>query len=178
MNIKYPLIIPSIGHGATDFIDYPLATIHYNILSILTIYFLKYNVRKNILILSSIIHVSNDFNIRYNYLISGLFHILWIKKPIISKLYLSFIHTPLHYYRIIKYETKPRTKIIFSNLISYLSIIGLKNNIDIILEEKLGKLWWIFPILPHIYITNKIKKINHEKKKPKIWIGRCIINIV
>ena len=39
MNIKYPLIVPTIGHGATDFIDYPLATINYNILSILIIYF-------------------------------------------------------------------------------------------------------------------------------------------
>ncbi len=178
MNIKYPLIVPTIGHGASDFIDYPLATINYNFLSILIIYFLNYNARKNILIISSIIHMSNDFNIKYNYFISGIFHILWLKKPIISKLYLTFIHTPLHYYRIIRYEKKRITKIIFSNLISLLSVIGFEKRIDIIIEEKLGRLWWIFPILPHIYLTNRINKKNHEKKKPKIWIGRYIINIV
>ena len=170
MNIKYPLIIPTIGHGATDFIDYPLATINYNLLSILIIYFLNYNARKNILIISSIIHVSNDFNIKYNYFIICIFNILLLKKPIISKLYLSFIHTPLHYNRIIKYEKKWRMKIIFSNLISCLSIISLKKNIDIIIEEKLGRLWWIFPILPHIYLTDKINKKIHGKKRAKIWI--------
>ena len=177
MNIKYPLIIPTIGHGATDFIDFPIETINYNLLSILIIYFLNYNTRKNILIISSIIHMSNDFNIKYKYFITSIFHIIWLKKPIISKLYLSFIHTPLHYYRIIKYENKWQRKLIFSNLISFLSVFGFKKKLDIIIEEKLGKLWWIFPILPHIYLTNKINKKLH-KKKSKIWLGRYIINFV
>ena len=37
-------------------------------------------------------------------------------------------------------------------------------NIDIKIEEKMGKLWWVFPILPHIYLTHKIKKIKKIKK--------------
>ena len=32
MNIKYPLLIPIIGHGATDIIDFPIQTLLYNLI--------------------------------------------------------------------------------------------------------------------------------------------------
>ena len=159
MNIDYPLIIPSIGHGATDLIDLPLETISCNLLSYIIIYNLNYNIRKALLILSSIIHISNDFKIKNKYLFSTLFHIIWLKKPIISKLYLSFIHTPLHYIEIFKNKNNCILKLFLGSSISLLGTLGMIKNIDIKIEEKMGKLWWIFPILPHIYLTHKIKKI-------------------
>ena len=160
MNIKYPLIIPCIGHGATDLIDLPYETINYNILSLLIIYNLNYNIRKYLLIFTSIIHISSDFNIKNKYLFSGLFHIIWLKNPIISKLYLSFVHTPLHYYKIFKAKKKWKEKFFVGNFINILTFLGLQNNIDKIIEKKMGKLWWIFPILPHILLTKKIPKLN------------------
>ena len=121
MNIKYPLIIPSIGHGATDLIDLPYETINYNILSLLIIYNLNYNIRKYLLIFTSIIHISSDFNIKNKYLFSGLFHIIWLKSPIISKLYLSFVHTPLHYYKIFKAKKKMERKVFCWKFYKYIS---------------------------------------------------------
>jgi hypothetical protein len=46
------------------------------------------------------------------------------------------------------------------------------------IEKKIGKLWWIFPILPHIYLTKKIDKLNNKKKKDYISIKRYIIHVV
>jgi len=179
MKIKYPLIIPSIGHGGTDLIDLPYESVYYNIISFLIVYNLNYNLRKLILILSSIIHIADDFIIYKNkYIYSSLFHIIWLKYPIISKIYLSFIHTPLHYIKIYKTNIKWKQKILFGNIINIFGFLGLKNNIDIMIEKKIGKLWWIFPILPHIYLTKKIDKLNNKKKKDYISIKRYIIHVV
>ena len=177
MKIKYPLIIPSIGHGSTDLLDLPYETLRYNLISCLIVYNLNYNLRKIILLLSSIIHIADDFNIKNNnkFLFSSIFHILWLKKPIISKIYLSFIHTPIHYIKIYNSKRKWKLKLGLGGLISILSIIILNKNIDIIIDKKMGKLWWIFPIIPHIYLTNKINnfKINLKNLNKK---KRFIIN--
>ena len=57
MNIKYPLLIPIIGHGATDLIDFPKETLIYNFLSALIVYNSNYFQRKTLLISSSIFHM-------------------------------------------------------------------------------------------------------------------------
>jgi hypothetical protein len=177
MNIDYPLIIPSIGHGATDLIDLPLETISYNLLSCIIIYHLNYDIRKVILIFSSIIHISNDFKIKNKYLASALFHIIWLKKPIISKLYLSFVHTPLHYIEIFKNKKQSILKLFLGSSISLLGTLGMVKKIDIKIEKKMGKLWWVFPILPHIYLTQKIKKVNKMKKINK-FLNKEIIKFI
>tara|TARA_B100000989_G_scaffold294029_2_gene272340 strand:- start:832 stop:1452 length:621 start_codon:yes stop_codon:yes gene_type:complete len=178
MNIKYPLLIPVIGHGATDIIEYPVETIVYNIFSGLIVYNLTVFQRRICLILFSIFHVSQDIpnliivdskivdskivdskivNLKYfKYIISALFHKLMIRKPLISKLYFLLIHTPLHYLRIIKTEIKTKEKLgvgILTSIVSMFVTEKLYNTI----EDKMGKLWWIFPIIPHIIITNKSK---------------------
>jgi len=177
MNIDYPLIIPSIGHGATDLIDLPLETIYCNLLSCIIIYHLNYDIRKALLIISSIIHISNDFKIKNKYLISALFHIIWLKKPIISKLYLSFIHTPLHYIEILKNKKQSILKLFLGSSISFLGTFGMIKKYHVKIENKMGRLWWIFPIFPHIYLTHKIKKINKMKKINK-FLDKEIIKFI
>ena len=180
MNIKYPLLIPVIGHGATDIIDYPLETISLNILSAIIVYNCNLFFRRVMLIGFSIIHLSGDipnkikinsqiFNIKNKkLLLSSLFHKIMIKKPIIAKLYFLIIHSPLHYLRIIKTRIKTRQKIILGFLTSIISIFFLNKDYDIIIENKMNKLWWIFPILPHILLTAKFNyNYNYNYKKSK-----------
>tara|TARA_Y100000996_G_C22425453_1_gene603269 strand:+ start:259 stop:801 length:543 start_codon:yes stop_codon:yes gene_type:complete len=180
MKIKYPLIIPSIGHGSTDLLDLPYESLYYNLISCLIVYNLNYNLRKIILVLSSIIHIADDFYIKNNskYFFSSVFHILWLKFPLISKIYLSFIHTPLHYIKIYKINNKWKEKLFLANIVNFFSILGLKNNIDMLIEKRMGKLWWIFPIIPHIYLTKKIDKLNNNKKKDYIFIKKNIIHVI
>ena len=49
MNIKYPMIVSIIGHGATNIIDFPIQTIILNLLSGLIIYNLNTIQKKNII---------------------------------------------------------------------------------------------------------------------------------
>lgn len=158
MHIKNPLLLPIISHGATDIIDAPLPSITLNILSSLIFINIKPINRKMLLILSSIFHMGNDFIGKYKYLYSGLMHLIWLKKPIISVYYLSLIHTPLHIKRqqlmkkniIIKYGI-----IILTNAIAYYTI---NNNYYKNLDILLGEYWWVSPVLIHIYMTEIIKR--------------------
>ena len=180
MNIKYPLLIPTIGHGATDLIDNPLQAITLNIFSALLVYNCNLFFRKAILIGFSIFHLSEDIpnkiklhskliNIKNKkLLLSSLFHGIIIKKPLIAKLYFSLIHSPLHYLRIIKTKVKVKEKILLGIFTSLISTILLNKDHDVLIENKMNKLWWIFPILPHIVLTAKFnynykKYIKHKK---------------
>ena len=95
MNIKYPLLIPIIGHGATDFIDLPKQTLIYNFLSGLLVYNLNIFQRKTLLISSSVFHIAQDIpkkiilkNKIYNIKIFVIFFwintLFWIKNHIIA----------------------------------------------------------------------------------------------
>tara|TARA_B100000902_G_scaffold399988_2_gene474302 strand:- start:5085 stop:5681 length:597 start_codon:yes stop_codon:yes gene_type:complete len=191
MNIKYPLLIPVIGHGAPDIVDFPFQTIFYNILSSLLVYNLNIFQRKTILVLFSIFHTSQDIpnkiilnsknsinskslkilDLKYNkYVIASLFHGIMIKKPLIAKLYFLLLHTPIHYLRIIKTKIKVKEKLLVGLATSIISMFLLNKDYDNKIEKKMGKLWWIFPIFPHIYLTHifnniyiKIKKYNYIK---------------
>ena len=177
MNIKYPLLIPVIGHGATNIIDFPIQTISYNLFSALIIYKLNLIQRQVLLVFFSIFHLSQDIpnKIKFNsqifnmqnkkILIASLFHKIMIKKPIIAKLYFLIIHSPLHYLRILNSKIKVKEKLGIGVLTSILSIFFINKDYDIFLENKMGKLWWIFPILPHILLTYKFdKKLNKKIK--------------
>lgn len=183
MNIKYPLLIPTIGHGVTDLIDYPLQAISLNLLSGLLVYNCNFFVRKAMLIGFSIFHLSQDIpnkiklyskliNIKNKkILLSSLLHKIMIKKPIIAKLYFLLIHSPLHYLRIIKTKVKVKEKLILGLFTSLISMFLLNKDYDIIIENKMNKLWWIFPILPHILLTAKFNyNYNYRKSKNNIII--------
>ena len=178
MNIKYPLLIPSIGHGATDLIEYPIQAITLNFFSAILVYNCNLFFRKAILVVFSIFHLSEDipnkikfnsniFNVKNKkLLLTSLFHGIMIKKPLIAKLYFLLIHTPLHYLRIVKTQIKVKEKIILGLFTSLISMILLNKDYDIMLENKMNKLWWIFPILPHILLTHKFNE-NYIKNKIK-----------
>lgn len=151
--MKYPLLIPMIGHGATDIIDYPIKSIYLNLITGLLIYPISINKRKIILIASSIFHIAQDIPLKLKYLYSSLIHILWIKFPLISKLNLLLIHTPLHYKKLYltnNYKLKYLTGI----LTSFVSKFFLDNNFDLYLNNLLGQLWWVSFVLSHIILTH------------------------
>lgn len=161
MYIKYPLLIPTIGHGSTSLIVAPYETLFSNLLSIIMINFTSVFNRKLLLILFSIYHIAEDLNINNQikkYTIVSLFHLSWLYKPIISKLYLSFIHTPLHYYKIYSNKIKYKQQIFLGFFTSLLSIIGLKYNLDIKLNKKFGELWFVGPIISHILVHSYYNK--------------------
>ncbi len=181
MNIKYPLLIPIIGHGATDFIDLPKETLIYNFLSALLVYNLNIIQRKTLLISSSIFHIAQDipkkiiiknkiYNIQnFRYLISSIIHIFWIKKPIIAKLHLLFIHSPLHYLRCFIIKRKYKLKYTLGAFVSIIGAIFLQKNYIIYYQLKYGELWYIAPIIAHILLNYKI---NEKYINSKIFFNK------
>ena len=178
MNIKYPIIVPVIGHGATNIIDFPIQTIILNLLSGFIVYNLNTIQRKILLIFFSIFHIFEDIPNKifykskilhiknFKYILSSLIHVLWIKYPIISKIHLLFLHTPLHYIKIIHMKSRVKLKLLLGTSVSLFSIHFLNKNYDKNFQKKFGELWWIFPIIPHIFLTHKtnIIFINNKKK--------------
>jgi hypothetical protein len=165
MNIKYPLLIPVIGHGATDIITFPLESVLLNIVGIVLIKNINLNKRKIILTSASILHILDDFPFKKNYkklIISGIYHILWLKKPIIAKLHLALFHTPLHYIRIYYSKIKYKEKFITGFLTSIIGSFVLNKGYDKSLDKIFGELWWVSPILTHIFLTN-IYKIKFQE---------------
>lgn len=152
--MKYPLLVPVIGHGATDIIDYPIKSILYNIFSAIIINKLSYKERKRTLIFTSIYHLANDFKSKYNYILSTCMHFIMIKKPIIAKCYFCFYHTPLHYIRQIYINNKWIYKFLIGYLTSIIANYAINNNIEDYMERYYGKLWWISPIIVHIFLTS------------------------
>lgn len=158
--IKKPLLIPIIGHGATNIINYPLQTISLNIICYFLIDKLSLERRKILLIIFSIYHINDDYffiNKYINLIITIFFHIIWIYYPIIAQLYLSLIHTPMHYLNIIINYKNFKIYILFGLLISLFSFFCLYlNKYDKYLDNNLGAFWYVGPIVSHI-IINKIE---------------------
>ena len=168
--MRYPLMVPIIGHGATDIIDLPNLSLFLNIFFCIFIHNCNLNNRKKLLIGSSIYHIAQDIPYKCKYIISSIIHYAWLKKPIIAKLHLLLIHTPLHYLRIYLIKYKWKEKFFVGILTSLLGSILLENNIDIKLKKKLGELWWITPVISHIiltYIQNK-DLVYHKKRQYSI----------
>lgn len=167
--MRHLSLLPVIGHGSTDLFDLPLHTILIHFVCFNLVKNLNIYQRRNLLITSSILHLSNDFFFtkHFKLIISGIFHFFAIKKPSIFKLYMIFFHTPLHYLKTLKYNNNNNNNLIKKSkiglvlLTTILSAIAIKNNFDVKLEKKFGEYWWISPIFAHI-IINEI--INHDIK--------------
>ena len=173
MHIRYPLLLPMIGHGATDIIDLPISTLQTHFFMSLIVYLMKENERQILLLLSSIIHISRDIPHKNRILLSACFHKIWLWKPIIAKLYLLIIHTPTHYIR--NHSLSSRKNFLLKSLCSVattiLSYFSLQNNIDIKCDNLFGKFWWTAPVVGHIILNEKINKINANKYKEKFVQG-------
>ena len=78
-------------------------------------------------------------------------HLLWVQQPIIAELYLSFIHTPRHYYRSLLLNTYG-----FKWKLWAIAIMTGIASIEIFLKytDRLIPLWWVGPVLSHIYMTD------------------------
>ena len=163
--MKYPLLIPMVGHGSTDIIDEPIKSIVLNLGTGLIIKNMNLINRKRILLGFSIFHIAQDIPNKFKYAISSLLHYIWIKKPIVAKLNLLLIHTPLHYLRIYYKRDKWREKIFLGLLTSIIGSILIEKEIDLLLNKKLGELWWVSPVIAHIILTeiinrNFVNKVN------------------
>ena len=133
--------------------------------------------RKILLTSTSIYHISLDIPYKkHKILISSFFHGIWIKYPIISKLYLLIIHTPLHYLKIFLLKKNWKKKYTIGFLTSFLSNILINRNIENYMDLKFGKLWWIFPIIPHVYLCNKINNKYIKKIKNNCIFERLFNN--
>ena len=155
MLIKYPVLVPTFGHGSTSLIINPYATLASNFFSGLTIYYCSFYQRKMLLIIFSIYHIADDFNIKnnfYKYSFSTIFHLAWLKKPILSKCYLTLVHTPMHYLNIYKKKIKVTQQFLIGIGTSLLAIPFLNANLDSKLNNNLGELWYVGPIIAHIIV--------------------------
>ena len=158
-------IIPIIGHGSTNLIDIPLVTLLSHLSSAILIKNLNIIQRKRILLLSSVRHISQDFMFtKYSIPLSIILHHIWLKNKMIAIYYLSFIHTPLHYYNSFQISKKNKWKlwgkISLAILTTIGTIVGLKYNVDIRLSNQLGQFWWVSPILGHILCNEYIEVTN------------------
>ncbi len=162
MLIKYPLLIPTFGHGSTSLIVCPYTTLASNLFGGLCIYYCSFIQRKILLIVFSIYHIADDFNIKnnfYKYSFASLFHLAWLKNPLISKCYLTLVHTPKHYLTIYKRKLRVWQQLFLGIGSSLLAIPFLNANLDNILNKKLGELWYVAPIIAHIIVNSYYNKI-------------------
>jgi len=143
-----PILIPAISHGITDIVDAPKQTIFTYALVCPLVYHFPLKVKIGLLLCGSVYHLRKDMpGFRDNVLM----HILWIQYPIIAELYLSFIHTPRHYYRTLFLDSyRFKYKILCIGLMTIASIV------DMIFKysDQLTHLWWVGPALAHIYMTD------------------------
>jgi hypothetical protein len=166
MLIKYPLLIPTFGHGATSLIVSPFETLLSNFICGLCIYYCSFFQRKILLIIFSIYHIADDFKIKnnfYKYSLTSLFHCAWLKCPLLSKCYLTLLHTPRHYITIYKRKHRVAQQFFIGIGTSLLAIPFLNANLDSKLNNYLGELWYVAPIITHIIVHgyyNKIRNIN------------------
>ena len=165
MLIKYPLLIPTFGHGSTSLIVSPYATLASNFLSGLCIYYCSYIQRKTLLIIFSIYHIADDFNIQnklYKYSCSSLFHYAWLKCPLLSKCYLTFVHTPMHYFNIYKRKLRVYKQFVIGLGTSLVAVPFLHANLDSKLNRIFGELWYVAPIIAHIIVHSYYNKITNS----------------
>lgn len=163
MNIKYPLLLPTVAHGSTDLILNPPLTITSHLFCLSIIKFIPELQKKLLLLTCSIYHVSKDIKL----IPSFLLHSIWLKYPIWAKLYLSFYHTPIHYKNCYKYNNKKIFKYQISTALLTTIFIqySLNKNYDKYIENKLGTYWWIAPVIAHIFVNEYLKLQKHSIKE-------------
>jgi len=153
-----PSMIPAIAHGITDIVDAPVESIFTYAMVCPLVYHFPIEVKTGLLLCASVYHLRHD--VPYGLKGNILMHLLWIQRPIIAELYLSFIHTPRHYYRTLLLDTYGfKLKCLWIGLMSCIAIA------DMIFKysDRLTRLWWVGPVLAHIYMTDfYIPSINHK----------------
>ena len=152
-----PILIPAIAHGITDIVDAPVESVLTYAMGCPLVYHFPIKVKIGLLLCGSVYHLRHDvpYGLKGNILI----HLLWIQQPIIAELYLSFVHTPRHYYRTLLLDTNFKLKLLWIGLMSFVTIA------DMIFKysHRLVPLWWVGPVLCHIYMTDfYIPSINHK----------------
>jgi len=150
-----PILIPAIAHGITDIVDAPVESILSYGLVCPLVYHFPLELKVGLLLGGSIYHMRHDTpGLEANILI----HLLWIQRPIIAELYLSFIHTPRHYYRTMLLDSSFKLKLL------WVGIMTIVTWIDMVFKysDRLTPLWWVGPVLVHIYMTDYIPKITNK----------------
>ena len=143
-----PILIPAISHGITDIVDAPIQSVFTYGLVCPLVYHFPLKVKVGLLLCGSVYHMRNDMpGLKGNIMI----HILWIQYPIIAELYLSFIHTPRHYFRSILMNTYG-----FKMKLICIGIMTIIASLDMVFKYsgQLVPLWWVGPVLSHIYMTD------------------------
>ena len=163
-----PILIPTIVHGITDIVDAPKQSIFTYALVCPLVYHFPLPVKTGLLLIGSVYHMRNEMEFKNNILM----HLLWIQAPIIAELYLSFIHTPRHYCRTLLLNTYG-----FDSKVMWIGIMTLFAIVDMVFKysDRLVPLWWVGPVLSHIYMTDFSHgilhaglKINHNQDKSHI----------
>jgi hypothetical protein len=148
-----PILIPTIAHGITDIVDAPVESIFAYGLVCPLVYHFPIEVKVGLLLGGSVYHMRHDMPC-----LSGniFMHLLWIQQPIIAELYLSFIHTPRHYYRTMFHGFKLK--------LMWISAMTIVTCLDMVFKysDRLTPLWWVGPVLVHIYMTDYIPKITNK----------------
>ena len=169
-----PILIPAIAHGITDIVDAPVESILTYAMVCPLVYHFPIKVKIGLLLCGSVYHLRHD--VPYGLKGNVLLHLLWIQQPIIAELYLSFVHTPRHYSR--TFDTNFKLKLLWIGLMSLVAIAEMifKYSERLLLRLvplhlaplhlaplHLAPLWWVGPVLCHIYMTDfYIPSINHK----------------
>ena len=153
-----PIMIPAIAHGITDIVDAPVESILTYAMVCPLVYYFPIEVKTGLLLCGSIYHLRHD--VPYGLNGNILMHLLWVQQPIIAELYLSFIHTPRHYYRTLLFDTYGfKIKCLWVGLMTFAAITDMVFKYS----DRLTPLWWVGPVLAHIYMTDfYIPSINHK----------------
>ena len=151
-----PILIPTIAHGITDIVDAPKQSIlTYAIISPI-VYCFPLKVKVGLLLAGSVFHMRHDMpSLKDNIFM----HILWLQYPIIAELYLTFIHTPRHYYRTLLLNSYGfKAKLICIGIMTSLITMFKYNQLNHIYYLK--DLWWVGPVLAHVYMEYMINKVH------------------
>ena len=147
-----PILIPAIAHGITDIVDAPVESIFAYGLVCPLVYHFPLEVKVGLLLGGSVYHMRHEMpSLNANIFM----HLLWIQQPIIAELYLSFIHTPRHYRTIVNG---------FKLKLMWITAMTIVTCIDMVFKytDRLTPLWWVGPVLVHIYMTDYIPKITNK----------------
>lgn len=153
-------MIPAIAHGITDIVDAPVESILTYAMVCPLVYHFPLPVKTGLLLISSVYHLRHD--VPYGLNGNILIHLLWIQHPIIAELYLSFVHTPRHYCRTL--DNNFKLKLLWIGLMSFITIADMIFKYsDRLVSLSSVPLWWVGPVLCHIYMTDfYIPSINHK----------------
>ena len=141
-----------IPHGSTDMFIYPIekyATSYISTFSLIA--FQPIKIKYLMLFLYSFIHIKNDLHINFFHLqtiYSAILHLSWIWYPEWSLTYFAWIHTFIHYKKIIHLLNKVQC---FSLFITSLFIFYLLENKNINQYNYNGL--WIPIIIGHILVN-------------------------